>query len=200
MTPSDVEMLGELNRRLPTARRKLQECLPDMPASGGGGGSGTSDRTGRIAVAILDAGSDQAWADWHTIDRIERTIIDRCRNDQPIGRQLAQLLDIVDRWAPTPRRRQALERNQRDAANDLLNRHDDHGNCVSCARDPKSFGEPFRRGLCVNCYRRIEHINAIYDCELDMPPVALVVLFRERGRVTGRDIQMAMAGIPRRDQ
>ncbi len=199
MIPSDVEMLGEARRRLPEARRKLQECLPDMPAAGGGGGSGTSDRTGRIAVAVMEAGSDQAWTDWHTLDRIERAIIDRCRNDQPIGRQLAQLLDIVDRWAPTPRRRQALERNQRDAANDLLNRHDDHGNCTSCKQVPGAYGTPHARGLCKTCDRWLQRILASYAVDIDMPPRRLVELGHAKGKITDHDINAVMHGQPRRD-
>ena len=176
MTPSDVEMLGELNRRLPTARRKLQECLPDMPASGGGGGSGTSDRTGRIAVAVMEAGSDQAWTDWHTIDRIERTIIDRCRHDQPIGRQLAQLLDIVDRWAPTNKRRQALDTGLRAAAE---GKGDD--GCHSCARVKDSRGLPLYSDqhpglvICKSCYDMLRRVRA-HDRYVEAELVPVVVI------------------------
>lgn len=199
MTPSDVEMLGELERRLPTARAKLAECLPDMPAAGGGGGSGTSDRTGRIAVMLLETGSDQAWADWHTLDRIERVLIDRCQRTLSITRQLEQLLDIVDRWAPTAKRRQALEANQRDAANDLLNRHDDHGNCQSCKRVPGAWGEPHARGLCKSCDRWLQRVLVYYDVELTMPPRALVEIGQARMKVTDHDIHNAMTGHKRRD-
>jgi len=186
--------------RLALALKALSDATGDMPCTGTtGGGSGTSDRTGSIALRVIE-GVDTAWADTHRLNILLESMIRKMRTGQSVRRQIDELNDIINRWAPTDNQRRAITANLQAAANDLLNRHDDHGNCVSCARDPKSFGEPFRRGLCVNCYRRIEHINAIYDCELDMPPVALVVLFRERGRVTGRDIQMAMAGIPRRDQ
>ena len=199
MTSSDVEMLGEARRRLPEARRNLAECLPDMPAAGGGGGSGTSDRTGRIAVAVMEAGSDQAWTDWHNIDRIERAIIERCRHDQQIGRQLAQLLDIVDRWAPTPRRRQALERNQRDAANDLLNRHDDHGNCTSCKQVPGAYGTPHARGLCKTCDRWLQRVLVYYDITDTLPRKRLVEIGEANGKVTDRDIHTVYHDCTRRD-
>lgn len=192
-------MLGELNRRLPTARRKLLECLPDMPASGGGGGSGTSDRTGRIAVAILEAGSDQAWADWHEMDRIERALIERCRTHQTITPLLRDLLDIVDRNAPTDKRRKAIERNQRDAANDLLNRHDDHGNCTSCKQVPGAYGTPHARGLCKTCDRWLQRVLVYYDITDTVPRKRLVEIGEANGKVTDRDIHTVYHDCTRRD-
>lgn len=176
MTPSDVEMLGEARRRLPEARRKLAECLPDMPAAGGGGGSGTSDRTGRIAVAVMEAGSDQAWTDWHALDRIELVIIQRCRTDQSIGRQLAQLLDIVDRWAPTQKRRQALDTGLRAAAE---GKGDD--GCHSCARVKDSRGLPLYSDqhpglvICKSCYDMLRRVRA-HDRYVDAELVPVVVI------------------------
>lgn len=176
MTPSDVEMLGELNRRLPTARAKLQECLPDMPAAGGGGGSGTSDRTGRIAVAVMEAGSDQAWTDWHALDRIELAIIARCRTSQSISRPLSQLLDIVDRWAPTNKRRQALDTGLRAAAE---GKGDD--GCHSCARVKDSRGLPLYSDqhpglvICKSCYDMLRRVRA-HDRYVDAELVPVVVI------------------------
>jgi len=176
VTPSDVEMLGEARRRLPEARRKLAECLPDMPAAGGGGGSGTSDRTGRIAVAVMEAGSDQAWTDWHALDRIERAIIQRCRTDQSIGRQLAQLLDIVDRWAPTQKRRQALDTGLRAAAE---GKGDD--GCHSCARVKDSRGLPLYSDqhpglvICKSCYDMLRRVRA-HDRYVEAELVPVVVI------------------------
>ncbi len=169
-------MLGEARRRLTEARRKLAECLPDMPAAGGGGGSGTSDRTGRIAVAVMEAGSDQAWTDWHNIDRIERAIIERCRHDQSIGRQLAQLLDIVDRWAPTQKRRQALDTGLRAAAE---GKGDD--GCHSCARVKDSRGLPLYSDqhpglvICKSCYDMLRRVRA-HDRYVEAELVPVVVI------------------------
>jgi len=173
---SDVEMLGEARRRLPEARRKLAECLPDMPAAGGGGGSGTSDRTGRIAVALLEAGNDQAWTDWHALDRIELVIIARCRNDQSIGRQLEQLLDIVDRWAPTQQRRRALEDGLRAAR---AGKGDD--GCLSCARVKDSRGLPLYSDqhpgltICKSCHDMLKRVRA-HDRYVEAELVPIVVL------------------------
>ncbi len=192
MTSSDVEMLGEARRRLPEARRKLAECLPDMPAAGGGGGSGTSDRTGRIASGFLEAFwdssnqrwkrhdmvqvVDQAWTDWHELDRIERTIIERCRNSQPISRQLVQLVDIVDRWAPTNKRRQALDTGLRAAAE---GKGDD--GCHSCARVKDSRGLPLYSDqhpglvICKSCYDMLRRVRA-HDRYVEAELVPVVVI------------------------
>lgn len=176
MIPSDVEMLGEARRRLPEARRKLAECLPDMPAAGGGGGSGTSDRTGRIAVAVMEAGSDQAWTDWHALDRIELVIIARCRTSQSITRPLSQLLDIVDRWAPTNKRRQALDTGLRAAAE---GKGDD--GCHSCARVKDSRGLPLYSDqhpglvICKSCYDMLRRVRA-HDRYVEAELVPVVVI------------------------
>jgi hypothetical protein len=169
-------MLGEARRRLPEARRKLAECLPDMPAAGGGGGSGTSDRTGRIAVAVMEAGSDQAWTDWHALDRIELAIIARCRTNQSISRPLSQLLDIVDRWAPTQKRRQALDTGLRAAAE---GKGDD--GCHSCARVKDSRGLPLYSDqhpglvICKSCYDMLRRVRA-HDRYVDAELVPVVVI------------------------
>jgi len=195
----DLTMLAEARRRLPAARTALAAAIGDMPCSGTSqGGSGTSDRTGRIALGIID-GVDQAWTDSRELDRLERIIISKCNAGTSWTYLLPRVLDIIDRWAPTPSRKRKLDDNLRAAASDLLNKSEDHGNCRSCARDPKSYTDPFRRGLCVNCYRRVERINELYVEPVELPPVNLVILFRERGKVTDRDIHNAMTGQPRRD-
>jgi hypothetical protein len=198
VTESDAEMLEEVRRRLPMARAKLAEALPDMPTSGGGGGSGTSDRTGGIATAIMDNANDQAWADWHDLERIERIIIERCRTGQTITRPLAQLLDIVNRWAPTDKRRRALEANQRDAANDLLNRHNDQGNCTSCKQVPGAYGTPHSRGLCKTCDRWLQRVLTYYDLTDTMPRKRLVEIGEANGKVTDRDIHTVYHDCTRR--
>jgi hypothetical protein len=124
----------------------------------------------------MEAGSDQAWTDWHTLDRIERAIIDRCRNDQPIGRQLAQLVDIVDRWAPTPRRRQALDTGLRAAAE---GKGDD--GCHSCARVKDSRGLPLYSDqhpglvICKSCYDMLRRVRA-HDRYVEAELVPVVVI------------------------
>jgi hypothetical protein len=192
-------MLDEARRRLPAARTALAIAIGDMPCSGTSqGGSGTSDRTGRIALGVIE-GVDTAWTDSRELDRLERIIIAKCNDGLSWTYLLPRVLDIVDRWAPAPSRKRKLDDNLRAAAADLLNKTDDHGNCTSCKRDPLSHSDPFRRGLCVNCYRRVERINELYVEPVELPPVALVVLLRERGKVTERDIHNAMSGHTRRD-
>jgi len=195
----DAARLADINHRRPLARQRIIEALGTIPAAGGGTGaaSGVSDRTGRLACAYLtNTSTDIARQD---LDRLIDIEWANKTNGGITRRQLDTLEDIVDRWAPDPRRRQALEANLRAASDDLLNRHDDHGNCRSCRRDPKSYKEPFRRGLCVNCYRRVQRINELYVDPVDMPPLKLVVLFRERGKVSDHDIHNAMHGCVRRE-
>jgi hypothetical protein len=170
-----------------------------MPCSGTSqGGSGTSDRTGRIALGIID-GVDQAWTDSRELDRLERIIIAKCNNGQSWTYLLPRVLDIVDRWAPTDTRRRKLHANLRSASDDLLNKSDDHGNCVSCKRVPGAWGEPHRQGMCKTCGRYLDRIHAHYDITIDMPPRALIEISEARGKVTDHDIHTVMHGTPRRD-
>lgn len=192
-------MLAEVRRRLPAARTALARATGDMPASGGtGGASGPSDRTGRIAIAIIE-GIDQAWNDSTELDRLERIIIARCKTGAPWKRELAHILDIIDRWAPTPTRRQKLNDNLRAAAGDMLNKTDDHGNCNSCKRVPGAYGTPHARGLCKTCDRWLQRTLVYYDVQLELPPRALVEIGVERGKVTDHDIHNAMTGQKRRE-
>jgi hypothetical protein len=191
-------MLSEARRRLPAARTALQAATGDMPCSGTSqGGSGTSDRTGRLAIGIID-GIDLAINDTRRLDHLERIIIARCKTGQPWTQELAQVMDIVDRWAPTPARRRKLDDNLRAAADDLLNKTEDTNNCRSCKRDPGSYGEPHARGMCKSCDRWLQRVLALYDVTIDMPPVALLVIARERGKVTDHDIHASMSGQKRR--
>jgi hypothetical protein len=194
----EITMLSEARRRLPAARTALQAATGDMPCSGTSqGGSGTSDRTGRLAIGIID-GIDIAINDTRRLDHLERIIIARCKTGQPWAQELAQVMDIVDRWAPTPHRRRKLDDNLRAAADDLLNKTEDHHNCRSCKRDPGSYGEPHARGMCKSCDRWLQRVLALYDVTIDMPPVALLVIARERGKVTDHDIHNTMTGQKRR--
>lgn len=194
----DADRLADVRRRRPGARKAIVDALGTIPAAGGAqGATGPSDRTGRLACAYLtNPDIDPARRDLDQLITIEWA--NRC-NGGVTAHQFRILEDIVDRWNPNPKRRTAIDANLRAAADDLLNKHDDHGNCRSCARDPKSFKEPFRRGLCVNCYRRVERINELYVEPVEMPPLNLVILFRERGKVTDRDIHNAMSGHQRKD-
>jgi hypothetical protein len=195
----DVEMLSEARRRLPAARTALAVAIGDMPCSGTSqGGSGTSDRTGRIALGVIE-GVDTAWTDTRELDRLERIIIAKCNAGQSWTYLLPRVLDIVDRWAPTPRRRTALHNNLRSASDDLLNKSDDHGNCTSCKRVPGAWGEPHRQGMCKTCARYIDRITALYVVAIDMPPRALIEISEARGKVTDHDIHTTMHGHTRRD-
>lgn len=196
----DADLLSEARRRLPAARTAIHRHIGNIPAAGGGTrASGTSDRTGSIACKLATAiDADQAWRDDAELDRLELQAIARLQAGTSITRTLQDILRIVDRWAPDPKRKQVLEDGLRAAANDDLNYRGDINNCDSCRRDPGSYGEPFRRGLCVNCYRRVARIVELYDVDITMPPVDLVRLFRERGKVTDHDIHRVMAGQPRR--
>ena len=128
-------MLSEAHRRLPAALKAIEDAIGDLPCSGSAqGGSGTSDRTGRIAIGIID-GVDQAWTDSVELDRLERIIINKCRNQQSWTYLLPRILDIIDRWAPTDTRRRAIEANLRDAAD---GKGDD--GCHSCAMKSQSGG------------------------------------------------------------
>jgi hypothetical protein len=194
----DAEILRDIARRLPAARKALASAVGDIPASGAHSGThGVSDRTGRLALAVID-GRDQALTDSRQLDRLMIVLKVRCRNGRPITRQLLDVQTIVDRWAPTPRRRQALEQNLRAAADDLLNKHDDHGNCESCKRVPGAWGEPHRRGLCKTCARHLDRVTALYCVELDVPPKRLVEVLQAKGKVTDQDIHLVMTGHERR--
>lgn len=173
--------------------------MGDMPASGAQNGtSGVSDRTGRLALAVIE-GCDQAWTDSNELDRLERIIINRCKTGQPWMQELARVMDIVDRWAPTPRRKAKLDDNLRAAAGDLLNATDDHHNCRSCKRVPGAWGEPHKNGLCKNCDRWLQRTLLHYDVTIDMPPLALVAIGLERYKITDADIHTVMHGKKRRD-
>jgi len=193
-----ADLLTEAARRLPAARKALDAATGDIPPAGGsGGGSGTSDRTGRLALAVID-GTDTAVLDSRRLDALERVCIARCKAGQDIAAQLRQVLDICDRWAPDPRRKAALDANLRAAADDMLNRHDDQGNCTSCKRVPGAWGEPHRRGLCKTCSRHLDRVHALYDVVLELPPKRLVEVLQSKGKVTDQDIHVVMHGSVRR--
>jgi hypothetical protein len=191
-------MLSEARRRLPAARTALAAAIGDMPCSGTSqGGSGTSDRTGRIALGIID-GVDQAWTDTRELDRLERIIIAKCNAGTSWTYLLPRVLDIVDRWAPSDSRRRKLDEGLRAAADDLLNKTEDHGNCTSCKRVPGVFNDPHKRGLCWGCNHLLERILANFDADMDMPPKRLIEIRKDRGRVVGADINAVMHGTARR--
>jgi hypothetical protein len=192
-------MLSEARRRLPAARTALAAAIGDMPCTGSAqGGSGTSDRTGRIALGIID-GTDTAWTDTQELDRLEHIIITKIRNNQPWTYLLPRILDIIDRWAPTDTHRRKLHANLRSASDDLLNKTDDHNNCISCKRVPGAWGEPHRQGMCKTCARYLDRIHAHYNITIDMPPRALIEISETRGKVTDHDIHTTMQGTPRRN-
>lgn len=198
----DATLLADARRRLPAAREALRRAVGDMPASGGSGGTSgpciNGGPTARLALALID-GQDQAITDSRRLDHLVMLMAARCRRGQPLTRQLSEVIDICDRWAPSERRRRALDANLRAAADDLLNKHDDHGNCDSCKRVPGAWGEPHRQGLCKTCARHLDRVHALYDVTLELPPRALVEVCKGKGKVTDHDIHAAMHGNKRRD-
>lgn len=191
-------LLAELAARLPPTRRALAQAIGDIPASGGSGtSSGISDRTGRLALGLIE-GIDAAILDSERLNALERQCIVRLHNDQRIEHLLAQIVDICDRWAPTQRRKSKIDENLRAAADDLLNRHDDSGNCDSCKRVPGAWGAPHRKGLCKTCARHLDRISVLYVTDLELPPRRLVEIVKTRGKVTDRDIHASMDGGTRR--
>lgn len=198
MTTITVDRLGEVRRRLPDARQAMLDALGTMPSTAGGSGgtSGPSDRTGRLACAYLtNEAIDPARRDLDALT----LILWRARNRGYFtGGEIAAMLDLCDRWAPTPSRRRKIDDNLRAAADDLLNKTEDAHNCRSCKRDPGSYGEPHARGMCKSCDRWLQRVLSLYDVTIDMPPVALLVIARERGKVTDHDIHNSMTGQKRR--
>ena len=185
--------------RLAQALKALSDATGDMPCTGTtGGGSGTSDRTGSIALRVIE-GVDTAWADTQRLNTLLETMIRKMRTGQSVRRQIDELNDIINRWAPTDNQRRAITANLQAAANDLLNRHDDHGNCTSCKQVPGAYGTPHARGLCKTCDRWLQRILASYAVDIDMPPRRLVELGHAKGKITDHDINAVMHGQPRRD-
>jgi hypothetical protein len=185
-------MLYDLADRLPAALAALDRCTGTIPAAGGGtgGSSGISDRTGRLALAIID-GCDPAIVDARLLDGLERTIIARLKLGQPIAHQLAQVLDIVDRWAPTPKRRRAIESTLRQAAE---GKGDD--GCLSCARIKNHQGDPVyseqHPGLkvCKSCHDMLKRVRAhakFVDAEL-VPLAVMQWRQRHAGKQVSPDI------------
>lgn len=198
MTTITVDRMCEVRRRLPDAREAMIAALGTMPSTAGGSGgtSGPSDRTGRLACAYLtNEAIDPARRDLDALTMI----LWRARNRGHFtGGEIAVMLDLCDRWAPTPQRKRKLDEGLRAASDDLLNKTEDHHNCRSCKRDPGSYGEPHARGMCKSCDRWLQRVLALYDVTIDMPPVALLVIARERGKVTDHDIHNCMTGQKRR--
>lgn len=197
-TITATDRMAEVRRRLPGARQAMIAALGTIPAAGGSGGSsGPSDRTGRLACAYLaNPDIDPARRDLDTLTMILYRA--RARRHFTNG-EIAAMLDLCDRWAPTPRRKAKLDDNLRAAAGDLLNATDDHHNCRSCKRVPGAWGEPHKNGLCKNCDRWLQRTLLHYDVTIDMPPLALVAIGLERYKITDADIHTVMHGKPRRD-
>lgn len=176
----------------------MEAALGTIPSANGAGGGGVSDRTGRLAVAYIDnPASDPARRDLDRVGTIQRRATERGGYTQG---ELATLTDICDQWAPSNKRRAALDANLRAAADDLLNRHDDHGNCISCKRVPGAWGDPHRQGLCKTCARYLDRVNSLYVCDESLPRKQLVEISEDRGKVTDRDIHTVYHGTPRREQ
>ena len=185
--------------RLAQALKALSDATGDMPCTGTtGGGSGTSDRTGSIALRVIE-GVDTAWADTHRLNILLESMIRKMRTGQSVRRQIDELNDIINRWAPTDNQRRAIPVNLQAAANDLLNRHDDHGNCTSCKQVPGAYGTPHARGLCKTCDRWLQRVLVYYDITDTLPRKRLVEIGEANGKVTDRDIHTVYHDCTRRD-
>ncbi len=185
--------------RLAQALKALSDATGDMPCTGTtGGGSGTSDRTGSIALRVIE-GVDTAWADTQRLNTLLETMIRKMRTGQSVRRQIDELNDIINRWAPTDNQRRAITVNLQAAANDLLNRHDDHGNCTSCKQVPGAYGTPHARGLCKTCDRWLQRVLVYYDITDTLPRKRLVEIGEANGKVTDRDIHTVYHDCTRRD-
>ena len=185
--------------RLAQALKALSDATGDMPCTGTtGGGSGTSDRTGSIALRVIE-GVDTAWADTHRLNILLESMIRKMRTGQSVRRQIDELNDIINRWAPTDNQRRAITVNLQAAANDLLNRHDDHGNCTSCKQVPGAYGTPHARGLCKTCDRWLQRVLVYYDIVDTLPRKRLVEIGEANGKVTDRDIHTVYHDCTRRD-
>ncbi len=185
--------------RLAQALKALSDATGDMPCTGTtGGGSGTSDRTGSIALRVIE-GVDTAWADTHRLNILLESMIRKMRTGQSVRRQIDELNDIINRWAPTDNQRRAITVNLQAAANDLLNRHDDHGNCTSCKQVPGAYGTPHARGLCKTCDRWLQRVLVYYDITDTVPRKRLVEIGEANGKVTDRDIHTVYHDCTRRD-
>lgn len=185
--------------RLAQALKALSDATGDMPCTGTtGGGSGTSDRTGSIALRVIE-GVDTAWADTQRLNTLLETMIRKMRTGQSVRRQIDELNDIINRWAPTDNQRRAITVNLQAAANDLLNRHDDHGNCTSCKQVPGAYGTPHARGLCKTCDRWLQRVLVYYDITDTVPRKRLVEIGEANGKVTDRDIHTVYHDCTRRD-
>ncbi len=185
--------------RLAQALKALSDATGDMPCTGTtGGGSGTSDRTGSIALRVIE-GVDTAWADTHRLNILLESMIRKMRTGQSVRRQIDELNDIINRWAPTDNQRRAITANLQAAANDLLNRHDDHGNCTSCKQVPGAYGTPHARGLCKTCDRWLQRVLVYYDITDTLPRKRLVEIGEANGKVTDRDIHTVYHDCTRRD-
>lgn len=198
MTTVVADHMDQVRRRLPDARENMIAALGTMPSTAGGtgGSSGPSDRTGRLACAYLtNQAIDPARRDLDALTMILWRA--RCRGYFTNG-EVATMLDLCDMWAPTAGRKRKLDDNLRAAADDILNKTEDTNNCRSCKRDPGSYGEPHARGMCKSCDRWLQRVLSLYDVTIDMPPVALLVIARERGKVTDHDIHNTMTGQKRR--
>ena len=185
--------------RLAQALKALSDATGDMPCTGTtGGGSGTSDRTGSIALRVIE-GVDTAWADTQRLNTLLEAMIRKMRTGQSVRRQIDELNDIINRWAPTDNQRRAITVNLQAAANDLLNRHDDHGNCTSCKQVPGAYGTPHARGLCKTCDRWLQRVLVYYDITDTLPRKRLVEIGEANGKVTDRDIHTVYHDCTRRD-
>ena len=176
MTPDDADVLSDVRRRLPAAREAILRAVGDIPASGGSGGTGgVSDRTGRLACAVIE-GVDAAYRDLGRLTSIEWAN----RTHGGVTRhQLDVLLELCDRWAPTEQRRAAIAANLKAASDDMLDRAD-WNKCQSHRRikdvappDARRQGGKLCR-WCEDWVRALNDPDGDWAMNVDMPPIEMV--------------------------
>lgn len=188
----DADLLSDARRRLPAARKALQAALGDLPSRNGaegvsGGGTGEWGPTVTIALTLAQ---DEAVRDSRRLDKLMLLMAARCRHAQPITQQLSEVIDICDRWAPTAKRKTALEDNLRAAANDQLNtvKHNDCQSCIRAgAREPaRTEGSRLCR-WCEDWVRALNDPDGDWAMQVDMPTEQMVKARRD-GRLLSRHL------------
>lgn len=211
MTSSDVEMLGEARRRLPTqdndllrdigeriaaARKAMDEARGNMPSSGPQNGSGgvcmTGGPTARIAVEHTEGRADLADVDEAKLDRLMiRMKAEVCRLQVDCTTTARAVVAILDVWAPLPAKAKKRDENLRAASDDLLNTVE-HNHCQSHLRvGSVELARTEGSKLCRWCEDWTRWLNdpdgdwgnGVAGLDVDMLPEDMV-----RARVEGRKI------------
>ncbi len=157
---------------VPKIARKLVEQHSGYPAGGQATTSGSSDRTGELAVRHLDDGHETTDLDYRRLYQIT----------EAMERLATEIDDIARRTAP----------NNKASAYAATLTEDEPG-CRSCAR-VKTWSRPRRRGMCSGCLDIQNRVITHYEWPHDMPPVSLVELQRRGKDATVKRVHEALRG------